>query len=231
MRPGPACEDSGNGWVFPGPTRSLQHISNFADFDALGRWAERNNGVPRSGNIIVLTLQGINGRVVVGEQFGVHVVERRSPIQGVVPDFYRDCGGVTHAYFEADLDQQADDLSPIPRPGGGIDESIAPIVPLPHQVSGTEIETWQLMLTTTKCDCMYVPYVDWSSAGRAGRLPLTLGNRPWEITAPDSQSTFVMHNPTNTGWAPDETRQIEREGAAAKHVRRINAHARERKCR
>jgi len=188
MNPRQSCTDSSEGWIVPSPVRSLTKVSPQEDEDA---WAARSQAVPYSGAKLKFTIQGLNGRTVIITHFGVLVVKREAPLVGSITKFYADCGGVTHSYFEADLDKASDDLTLEPVQGDGIEE-VEPVVPLPHSVSESDPEQWIVTLDTSTCHCSVVPYFDYTSDGVASRFEIKLGVRPWEVSAAAPGSNQVV---------------------------------------
>jgi hypothetical protein len=181
MNPRPACIDGGTSWIVPTSVPILEPISYGGDADA---WAVRNHAVPLSGNKISLTIQGLHGHTVIITRFGVQVTSRRPAIIGSIAKFYAECGGVTHSYFAANLDERTRDISATPVRGG----AVAPVVPLPHSVTESAPEQWFLSLRTRTCHCSYIPYFDYTSDGVTARFEIKLGAGPWEVSAPGAGS-------------------------------------------
>jgi hypothetical protein len=148
-----------------------------------------------------MELQGLNGHTVIVTDIGVHVVNRRAPVSGTLPEFYTNCGGLSHSYFRANLDTGGSDVSTVPIQGGGVGR-VAPPVPLPHSLSETDVEEWILEITTKHCDCSFVPYIDYTSDGVAGRLDIRLGSRPWEVSAAGPGSVHAVHEGLSAKWIP-----------------------------
>jgi hypothetical protein len=159
MQPGVSCRGA-TGWVFRQPPRQLPPLPWSSDPN---KWALRNGGIPRSGNYITVTVQGINGHTVVILDFGVKVLRRAAPPTGTAAFTSGQCGGLTPSFFDVKLDRPGLQVKPVT----GIDAAgnRVPAVPLPHTVTESGPEQWHLRILTTTCDCTFVPYFTWSSDG------------------------------------------------------------------
>jgi hypothetical protein len=177
MQPADACE-AGRGWVFRQSPKQLAPLSYNGD---LNSWAVRNGGIPQSGNYITLTVQARPGHTVVILSFGVKVLSRAAPPAGTAANLSGGCGGLTPSFFDVNLDKPG--LQAIPVTGMNPAGKKVPAVPLPHTVTESGPEQWRLRVSTTACDCTFVPYFTWTSDGNEGTFDITNGSRPWRVAA------------------------------------------------
>jgi hypothetical protein len=92
---------SGEGWVFD---KTPQQLPGVLPDDDKQAWAAANGGIPASGNLVKVTLQGLNGHTVVVTDIAVQVVSRKDPPRGTYPLTRGPCGGLVPYRFQADLD-------------------------------------------------------------------------------------------------------------------------------
>jgi hypothetical protein len=192
--PAHSCITGGQGWVFDKPPSELPGVLPDADVDG---WAAANGGVPASGNMVVVTLQGLNGHTVVVNGISVEVVSRREPLHGTYPYTIGSCGGLFPYRFDLDLDTKPVSVTALPDEGFVEGEPRRP-VDLPHVVSGSEPEVWHLAAVTDKCTCEWTATLDWISDGFEGHTPITNGGKPFRVAA----TTQAAHVSTNFegGW-------------------------------
>ena len=177
MQPDQGCKAE-RSWVFQQSPQQLAPLPLTTDPNT---WAIRNGGIPQSGNYISVTVQGLNGHTVVILSFGVKILSRAAPPAGTAASLTGGCGGLTPSFFDLNLDSPIVQATPV----SGIDDAghTVPAVPLPHVVTESSPEQWQLRILTTTCDCTFVPYFTWSSDGNQGTFEITNGSGPWRVAA------------------------------------------------
>ena len=200
LDPTQACRNQ-PGWLFHLRPEQLPPYPVNHDLDG---WARVNGGIPESGSYLSLTVQGVNGHTVVIEDFGVHIIRRQAPTPGSAPSLSGGCGGINPDYFRADLDSGSGDyVSTVAVAGDSPDDPTRTIkpVPMPHVVSETDPEVWRLAVTTKQCDCLFLPYFDWTSGGNRGRYEIMNGKNVWEVTAVLPGSVPLYLNGPGEPWA------------------------------
>jgi hypothetical protein len=193
LDPTQACKGA-TSWVMPDPPEQLAPLPSFTAA-AVSDWAAANGGIPQSKNYITMRIFAANHHTVVIDDFGVRIVNRAKPIGGTRATLSAGCGGLEPSFFTANLDAD----NPVAQPVAGRDDSgkVVPPVPLPHEITDSGPEVWRLQLTTAHCQCDYIPFFDWSSAGSSGRYDVTLRNKPWRITAATGAKSAY---PSGKGW-------------------------------
>ena len=196
------------GWVFPQPPSQLEYpaaeeaqeladssLANFSD------WAARNGGVPRSDNVLSLTLQNRNHATVVITQIGVRVVGRSSPNAQSAAQVEIGCGGgVSPAYFTANLDSSAPQVKAVAGEQGG--QTVNPVL-LPRKLADQDPEVWLIHFVTSKCDCTFYPYFTWTSGGLTGMFDVTNHGQPWRVSSAGSLAT-LMPDIERRVWVPEQ---------------------------
>ena len=195
MDPTQACKGA-TSWIMPEPPAQLAPLPSFTA-GAVSDWAAANGGIPQSKNYITMTVFAANHHTVVINDFGVRVVNRAKPTGGTRAVLSAGCGGLEPSLFTANLDAD----NPLAQPVAGRDPSgkVVPPVPLPHEITASGPEVWRLQLTTSHCQCDYIPYFDWSSEGNSGRYDVTLRDKPWRITASTGAKSAY---PSGKSWTP-----------------------------
>jgi hypothetical protein len=178
--------NGGAGWVFRKKPQELSVPAWSAD---LPRWAIANGGVPASGNYVVVTLQGIAPHTVIIQDVRVVVVHKEAASGGTYPLLGGSCGVLVPAFFAADLDSRPVRVRPVT----GMDatgHSVRP-VPLPHQVSESNPEVWDVQAKTERSQDDWIAYVDWLSDGQRGSSEISADGhgRPFRTAATTSSAT------------------------------------------
>ena len=192
--PAHSCVTGGMGWVFDKPPSELPGVLPDGDVDG---WAGANGGIPASGNIVVVTLQGLNGHTVVVNGISVDVVSRTEPPHGTYPYTIGSCGGLYPYRFDLNLDAKPVSVTALPDEGFIEGEPRRP-VDLPHAVSGSDPEVWHLAAVTDQCTCEWTATLNWTSEGVEGHTPITNGGPPFRVAA-TTQSAHVSTD-FEGGW-------------------------------
>lgn len=182
MHPDDIC-GGGNQWVF---AQSAGQLAPLRPEQDAGPWAERNGGIPASGNHITLDVQNLNHHSVIIDQIQVKVVSSAPPSAGTIAYLSAGCGGLDPAYFVANLDCKASaKLRSVKAVSGKNDAgNVVEVVPLPHRLDDQEpSEQWRLELKATQCSSAVVPVVTWSSEGITGSFEITNHGGPWRVTS------------------------------------------------
>jgi CHAT domain len=178
--PAQSCVGGGEGWVFEKAPSELPGVLPDEDKDA---WAAANGGIPASGNLVVVTLQGLNGHTVVVNGISVDVVSRNEPPHGTYPYTGGQCGGLIPYRFSLDLDKKPVSVVAVADEGVVAPGADRRPVELPHAVSGSEPEVWHLAAVTTECDCEWTATLNWTSDGVEGHTPVTNDGGPFRVVA------------------------------------------------
>jgi hypothetical protein len=196
MQPYQSCK-AATGWVFKQPMNKLAPLAP-TSLNGINTWAVRNGGIPQSGNYITLTVQGRNGHTVVIESLGVKILRRAAPPTGTAAMLGGGCGGLRPSFFDVNLDKPGLQATPV----SGVNPlgNKVPAVPLPHTVTESGPEQWRLRITTTNCDCTFVPYFTWSSDGNVGTFNILDGSKPWRVAAVTRAHPAFMG--INGRWTP-----------------------------
>jgi len=201
MDPGNFCHGA-LGWVFPKAPAELTALPYTAQTSGLDAWARANGGIPRSGNAITLTLQEQKGESIVIDSIHARVVGRAAPKAVSVPQLSGGCGGATQSYFVIDLDKgdspEAQPESGTPAPG-----VTAPPIPLPHKLDpGDQIESWNIRVVSTGCDCRFVLSFDLSLGSQRATYDVTLADgQPWHVSA-DTGARWAVRSGSDGIWLP-----------------------------
>ncbi len=176
--PSPAAADGGEGWVFAKPPTELPLPPEHGDVD---RWAKANDGIPASGNVIVVTLQGLNGHNVVVQDISVEIVSRTDPPQGthVMPP--RQKGLMPMYGFGLNLD-----ASPIAVTAQADQR-------LPHLITNSGPEALRIAAVTTTCTCEWTATLHWSADdGKQGTKKVDYKGRPFRVAATTHATTEML---------------------------------------
>jgi hypothetical protein len=196
--PGETC-GGGLGWVFSRVPNRLPQVG--ANFD-YGAWAARYGGIPADGNFIEATIQGRSSRAVVLMGLTVQVLSRRAPPTGAYPVFIGQCGGIDPDLYTANLDATPVriDVRVGEAVGGDGEARLVRPPPFPHKISAGEPEVWRIQARTKDCDCQWVGYLHWASAGREGTLRIDDHGRPFRTAAVTDAASVKADG---RGWAPE----------------------------
>jgi hypothetical protein len=188
---------SGEGWVFDTDPQHLPGVLPDEDKDA---WAAANGGIPASGNIVQVTLQGLNGHTVVVTDISVEVVSRSDPPSGTYPYTGGQCGGMIPYRFQANLDAKPVSVTALADDGAVDPNAVRRPVDLPHSISGSEPEVWHIGAITDSCTCEWTATLNWNSEGTQGHTKITDNGRPFRVAA----TTHAVHVATDYrgGWGP-----------------------------
>lgn len=198
MSPGNGCQ-GGRGWVFPRTAESLTPLTP-ARYKEIGMdaWAQENQGIPRTGNYIEVTLQELNNQTLIIHSIRAKVT-KRSTVQSVTVLEAGACGGVPLSFFAVDLDK-GDNPEAIPVQGE-TGSGIVPPTALPHKLDpGDQTLAWNVIVDTASCDCEFILQFDYTVAGQPYTYDVTLpGGEPWRVSSDTGASTASPDNNTG-GW-------------------------------
>lgn len=194
ISPADSC-NGGTGWVFPIAPNHLPAPSQH-DPPTLQTWAVAHRASPASGNLVVLDIQGMGDHTVILDDIRVSVVRRSPAPAGTYPVLSGGCGGIVPDRYVANLDR----TPVVVTPKQGLNQAGNPVaaVPLPHQVSSTDVEVWDIQPMTMNCSCEWRAYIDWTSDGIQGHTVIDDAGRPF-ITTATRRSTIVFPN-AHGGW-------------------------------
>jgi hypothetical protein len=184
--PSPAAGCSGeNGWMFPKPVDALPAPDFTNRHLNLDSWAKRNGGVPASGYFVVLTLQPVQQRTVVIDNLSVRVLHQSAPTVGTHIHFGQ-CGGLTPYVFQANLDANPVSIKPV-KGQDAAGRTIQPVA-LPHELTESTPEVWNVEAVTQHCTCQWIIEVHWTSGNDSGTLRIDNHGQPF-ITSSTVGST------------------------------------------
>lgn len=189
----------GEGWVFARTPQQLPGVLPDEDKQA---WAAANGGIPASGNLVKVTLQGLNGHTVVVTDIAVQVVSREEPPDGTYPLTRGPCGGLVPYRFQADLDASPVSVTPVADEGVIEPAQVRRPVDLPHAVSGSQPEVWHIAAVTETCTCEWTATLNWNSDGKKGSTEIADNGRPFRVAATTSATHVVTD--FNGGWEDSE---------------------------
>ncbi|WP_205876928.1 hypothetical protein [Mycobacterium camsae] len=176
--PSPASADGGEGWVFDKSPAELRLPPEHGDVD---KWADANGGIPASGNVIVVTLQGLHGHTVVVQSISVEIVSQTGPLQGTHLIPLRAKGLLPTYDFGLNLDArpvavraQADQR-------------------LPHSISSAQPEALRIAAVTNTCTCQWTATLRWSADdGEQGTTRLGDEGGPFRVAATVHATTVML---------------------------------------
>ncbi|MDP7721738.1 hypothetical protein [Mycobacterium sp. TY814] len=179
----PSPVEFDNGWVFATPPAQLPLPPEHGDVD---RWASDNGGIPASGNVVELRLQGLHGHHVVIQRITVNVVSRAEPLRGAYVVLMRQKGPTDTYQFGLNLDATPVAVT------AETDEK------LPHTVSSAAPENLRISAVTTTCTCEWTATLQWSADdGKQGAIDINDNGRAFRVAA------TTRATPETVGWGPN----------------------------
>ncbi|CQD09205.1 hypothetical protein BN1232_01673 [Mycobacterium lentiflavum] len=173
------CEQS---WVFDkGPSQLPSLPKDFSDLDG---WVAANGGIPASGSYIIVTLQGLNGHNLLVHDISVNIKSHGEPPHGTYADFAKQCGGYVPYRFSLNLDARPVSVTVEAAEGGGAGPPGSASANLPHRISGSEPEVWNLAAVTKTCTCEWTATLNWTADdGSNGTTEINDHGRPFRVAA------------------------------------------------
>jgi hypothetical protein len=163
------------------------------NFDDLDGWVAANGGIPASGSYIKVALQGLYGHNVLVHDISVNIVSHREPLHGTYADFAKQCGGYVPYRFSLNLDARPVSVTVEAAEGGGEGPPGSPSVDLPHRISGSEPEVWNLSAVTKTCTCEWTATLNWTADdGRKGTTEINDHGHPFRVAASALATHYVM---------------------------------------
>nr|WP_156770831.1 hypothetical protein [Mycobacterium gordonae] len=179
----PSPVDTDNGWVFATPPAQLPLPPEHGDVD---KWASDNGGVPASGNVVELRLQGLHGHHVVVQNISVNVVSRAEPRRGAYVTVMRQRGPSPNYQFSLNFDASL------------VAVRAEANEKLPHTVSSAEPENLRISAVTTTCTCEWTATLHWSADdGKQRDIDINDSGRAFQVAAK------TLATPERVGWGPN----------------------------
>jgi hypothetical protein len=179
----------GEGWVFDKrppqlPSPKQGHVDE---------WAAANGGIPASGTYITVTLQGLNGRIVLVHDISVNIVSRTEPPHGAYPTFSGGCGGFVPYRFSLDLDTSPVSVTAQPGQSSAPSDDPGRPIDLPHKITGSDPEVWHLEAVTEKCTCEWTATLNWTADdGKKGTTEINDQGHPFRVAASTLATNYWM---------------------------------------
>jgi hypothetical protein len=164
------------GWVFNKPLAALPAPESSNRHPNLDTWARENGGIPASGYYVVLTLQPVQQRTVVVDNLTVQVVHQSAPTVGS-HIYFGQCGGLTPYAFQANLDSDPVFIKPA-KGQDAAGKTITPVA-LPHQLTESSPEVWNVEAITRHCTCKWIIDVHWTSGNDSGTIRVDNHGQPF----------------------------------------------------
>jgi hypothetical protein len=164
------------------------------------RWAKAMGGVDALQTVMRLVIRGRGSEPVILHSLEVQKVAVADPLPGTLVSYFGQGAGAAVRYFDIFLDEEPARVQFIGR-------NDAPAVLFPYQVSGTEVELFDLRAVTLRSDVKWRLLLHYSSAGKNGTITIDDRGQPFETTAFGTATEWEEQGRTGTppqvgyGWA------------------------------
>jgi hypothetical protein len=164
--------------------------------DGRWAWAHEHGGIDADETLVRLVLTGRSAEPVIVQDAHVRVLARRTPVRRGSYLTYMGLGaGQSVRHFAVALDREPPLMRHIGSRG-------TPDAYFPLRVTNAEVEIFDILASTSICDCSWVVEIDYTAAGEDGKLRVDDHGRPFRTTAGGLFASVTDHDSLNGYWAP-----------------------------
>jgi hypothetical protein len=176
-----SARNSPREYLVPHPISDVGPPPSGADPGGRYEWAHSMNGVDAWGSHVELIIRGRSADPVVLLGVDVNVVSRKPPLRGTLLSYDGLGAGIDVRKVYVDLDSEE------PRTFH-FNEDLKEVEIFPLQVSDTELEVIDLVVSTGSCDCRWTAELDYEVGGREGSIVVDRNGQPFRTVAPANGS-------------------------------------------